>query len=92
MRCPMYFNKKILLLFLIVMLNSHLILAENSEITVENPKENNLDINVSQEDLEIIKDLEMLENLDMLQSEDIDFLNNYDTIDEDINNEVNTDE
>jgi uncharacterized protein YpmB len=89
----MYFNKIILLLFLVVMLNSHLILAENSEKqTVKNQKENDSDTNVSQEDLEIIEDLEMLENLDMFQSEDIDFLNDYDTISEDINNEVKTDE
>ncbi len=89
----MCFNKIIILLFLVVALNNRLILAENSEKqTLKNQKEKDSDTNVSQEDWEIIKDLEMLENLDIFQSEDIDLLKDYDMVDENINNEVKTDE
>jgi hypothetical protein len=75
------------------MLNSRLILAENNEKqTVINQEEKDSDTKISQEDMEIIRELEILENLDMFQGGDIDFLKDYDTVGENINNEENTDE
>lgn len=76
-----------------VMMNVNAILAENNEEkTVENQEEKNTDKEISQEDREIIKDLDILENLDMFQDVEVDFLKDYKMIDEDINNEVKTDE
>lgn len=89
----MYFNKIILLLFFVVMLNSRLILAENNEKqTAINQEEKDSDTKISQEDMKIIRELEILENLDMFQGENIDFLKDYDTVGENIKNEGNTDE
>ncbi len=89
----MFFNKIILLLFFVIMFNSRLILAENSEKqTAINQEEKDSDTKISQEDMEIIRELEILENLDMFQGEGIDFLKDYDTVGENINNEGNTDE
>ncbi|MFQ5963386.1 MAG: hypothetical protein ACE5KZ_03785 [Candidatus Scalinduaceae bacterium] len=93
MKYLMCVNKKTLLIVFMVMMNVNAILAENNEEkTVENQEEKNTDKEISQEDREIIKDLDILENLDMFQDVEVDFLKDYKMIDEDINNEVKTDE
>jgi len=73
--------------------NNRLISAENNEKqTVINHEEKDSDTKISREDMEIIRELDVLENLDMFQGEDIDFLKDYDTVGENINDEESTDE
>ena len=89
----MFFNKIILLLFFVIIFNSRLILAENNEKQItSNQEEKDSGIKISQEDMEIIRELELLENLDMFEGEGIDFIKDYDTVDENINNEGYTEE
>lgn len=89
----MFFNKIILLLFFVIMFSSRLILAENNEKQIAtNQEEKDSDTKISQEDMEIIRELELLENFDMFQGDGIDFIKDYDTISENINNDGDTDE
>ncbi len=75
------------------MFNSRLILAENNEKQIAtNQEEKDPDTKISLEDMEIIRELELLENFDMFQGEGIDFIKDYDTISEKINNDGDTDE
>ena len=40
-------------------------------------------LGISKEDWEVIKELEMLENIDILEDSDVDFLNDYESIESD---------
>ena len=53
----------------------------------QTPENNNNTDSLSQVDLEIIQQLSLLENLDYLETEDVTFLQNYDSLDNNTNSD-----